>query len=798
MLPRTAYSNRLSEIFHAELNFIANLAESATRSAVIGHHWNPYLRFPRGSLLITALLCVPLLLRLVGFKVTSETRVLLEGDQRNLSSYEKVKQILADVEVVVISLECKEVFSTQGIDAVRRISEAFTRQPGVADVKSLTHSVKPVRRGLTFEMVPLVPPEAVTDADLAALKKFSLEHPLIRNVMVAGDSRHTIILVTYQRDLATPASQQTLRREIEDTLAPFRQEGLRFQVLGLPLIEEEIRSTLKRDLQRFVPAVVVVLLFILWWTFRSVRTLVLVLANQIAFLLILPGAIDFLGYSLNVFSIMLFPLLTGIHLAQLAHVYGALQASMRAGQAADEAMPAMLHTVFKSCLFSLVTTVIGLLSLATSDVLQIREFGLLGALGVGLIFFMTFGPGLALAKLLYRRAWFAAANLEPTAFHPSESPGGTTGAGEWITRVVQRYGKPIVGLAALVIVLNGWGVGMVRTDIRAVEFLSPHSATRQAVEELDRIYGGINVVQMEINAGVENGVNQLAFLKYVDQLQRYAETRPGISAAYSYAQLLAMMNQIWEGGGAETLRLPENPWLISLFVLALKAQNYPFLTALSDPAFRTAYLIVRTRDMPSETYLAAINDIVGYAQRTKPETVKVSAAQGIHSILEADRRIIRSQVNSAGLTSVVIGLVLTILWRSPWLAFLSFITNAIPVAFVVALAGFTNIPLNSITIMVAAICLGIAVDDSIHFITHWRDERRRGIPASEAVLNTFRLKGRPIIFTSVILIGIFAVFWFSSFPPVVHFGLLSALAFISALLTVLFFLPAMLCLFGRR
>jgi len=351
----------------------------------------------------------------------------------------------------------------------------------------------------------------------------------------------------------------------------------------------------------------------------------------------------------------------------------------------------------------------------------------------------------------------------------------------------------MIALVAGVGLLSGFGLARLRTDIRAVEFLNRSSVTRQAVEELDKVYGGINVVQIEIDSGATNGIHRADFLRYVEGLQRFAERQPGVSAAYSYAQLLAMINQIWEGGRPEALRLPENPLLINLFVAALQAQNYPFLTALCDSSFRTAYLVVRTPDMPSDRYLSIIHDILRHAEQTRPAKVKVSAAAGIHSILEADRRILRSQRNTAGGSTLVIGLVLTLLWRSPWLALLSLATNAIPVALVLAFAGFAGVPLNSITIMVAAVCLGIVVDDSIHFITHWRDQRRQGLSAGDAVAAAFRVKGRPMVFTSWILIAIFSIFWFSSFPPVVQFGGLAAVAFAGALATVLFFLPSVLC-----
>ncbi len=751
---------------------------------------NPFLRYPAAVLLLTAVLCVPLLSRLASFNVKSETRVLLEGDQRNLSSYEKVRSILAGTEVIVLSLECAEVFSPAGLDAVRRVSEAFLRQPGVENVKSLTHSVKPVRQGLSFEMVPLVREGPLSAAEIARLKQYSLQHPLLRNVMVAPDSRHTLITVTYQRPFDTAERQHQLRAAIAETLAPFQREGLRFQVLGLPLIAEEIRTSLLNDIRWFVPAAVGLLLVILWLAFRSLRILALILANQLIAVFLLPGMIEWSGYSVNVFTVLLFPLLTGIHLTLLAHFFASFQRFQSGGLTSDDAISAALHEVFAGSVFATLTTQIGLLSFITSEVRQVREFGILATLGLCLLFFLTFGPGLALLKLVAPH-WL----VQPVTRSRQPSPPDFSA---WLTRFAQQNRSWILGGAAASILLIWPGLRLLRTDIRAVDFLRRQSPTRQAVEEVDRIYGGINVVQIELDSGLTNGINSAAFLHYADQVQHYAASRPDVSAAYSYPQVLAMMNQIWEGERPGTFKLPDNPLLINLFVIALNSGNYPFLTALADADGRTAYLIVRTRDLPAEQYLTLIDDIVNFAQKTKPKMVHVSAAQGIHSILEADRRIIRSQFNSVFLTLAVIGLVLAWFWRSVWLALLSLLTNAIPVGLVIAVAGYANVPLNSITIMVAAISLGICVDNSIHFITQWRVECQGGATAPAAVLTTLRLKGRPIIFTSVILIAIFSVFWLSSFPPVIHFGLLSAFAFLSALIAVLFFLPAVLCCVPAR
>lgn len=742
------------------------------------------MRRPGLTLGASLLLAIPLLWQLPRLAIHSETRVLLEGDQRNLASYDKVQRILSGLEVVVIDVECAEIFSREGIEVVRRVSEAFSHQAGVDDVKSLTHSVKPVRRGLSFDMIPLVP-EGADPAELARLRRYCLEHPLIRNVLASSDGRHALITVTYRADLSGAGSQQALRNQVDGVLAPFRAEGLQFRLLALPLVGEEIRSTLRGDLWKFLPMTLALVLVVLWGTFRSGVVIVLVIVNQLMVLLLMPGLILTLGLSVNLFSVMLFPLLAGIQLEQLAHLFMEAQRQRALGREPAAAVAEAARSVDKGCAFALITTAVGLLSLLSGDVQQIRDFGLLGALGIGLIYLVTFGPGLSLLVCCAR--WFDIAAPE------------VAGADDRLTRAMRRLGRwtvrargAIVLVTAAVVGFAALGWAQVRTDIRAVEFLHPSSPTRQAVEALDRIYGGVNVVQIEIDAGSAKGVNRMEFLRYLERVQRFAESRPGISGAYSYAQLLAMINQIWEGDRPEALRLPSNALMVNFFVAALQAQNYPFLAALADAEQRVAYLVLRTRDMPSEQYLGIVDEVTDYARRTKLPEVQVSAAAGIHSILEADRRVIRSQTRSAGLTAAVIAIILAVLWRSPVLALASLFANAVPTALVIAAAGYLNIPLNSVTIMVAAISLGIAVDNSIHFITRWREEMRVDGQLEQALDRCLAAKVRPMAWSSAVLFGICPVFWCSSFPPIVHFGLLSALSFVAAMLATLVLLPALL------
>jgi predicted RND superfamily exporter protein len=324
----------------------------------------------------------------------------------------------------------------------------------------------------------------------------------------------------------------------------------------------------------------------------------------------------------------------------------------------------------------------------------------------------------------------------------------------------------------------------IRTDIRAVEFLGHDSPTRQAMTALDKVYGGINVVQIEFDTGRADGVNNLGFLRYLESVHQQVAAFPEPSGVYSYASLLAMMNQIWEREAPGSLHLPQSRMLLGVFVLALKSYNYPFLSALADDSQRTAYLVVRTPDMPARDYLAMIGRIVELAREDAPETVQVSAAAGLHSILEADQRILRSQTRSLWLTLGCVGLALAMLWRSVRLAAWVVVINLLPVCLAGSLAAVLRIPLNSVTVMVAATVLGLAVDDSIHLVTRWRSAMLSGHGANSALAGALRSKARPILWTTIILVTVFLLPAGSSFPPARHFGGLGAFALAMALVGV--------------
>ncbi len=740
---------------------------------------HPFLQFPRLSLLLTGMLCLAALWPVSRLRLSPEAGRLLQGDRRNEQGYETVRQVLSGTETVLISLRMEDVLSPAGLRQVWRVSEALLGLPQVADVKSLTHAFKPVRQGFGFTMVPLAPAWDAPAAEFEAFRAFCTNHPLVRNLMVSPDGRDTLLTVTLREDWARGGGVAALRVSLQAALEPFRHEGFTHQIIAWPFIEADLKAQLFQDLGRWGAAGAVLFPALLWLAFRSLPLVLLALAELGVGLVLTLALVAVSGVSVSLFSLLLAPLILGVHMTLVAHLFSTCQAARgEVGKA--------LGTVWQPSVLAAVTTLFGLASLGFCAVEEVRNFGLLGSAALLIVFGVTFGPGIA-ALEWWARGWRRNAAPEREA-NTLPAPARLTRITAWLAP--RRHA--VLGFTLATVLLAAPTLVWLRTDMRPVEFLDARSPLRQTVEALDRAYGGINVTLIRIDTSETDGVKRLPFLRYLDRLHEFATRQPGVSGVYSYAQLLAMMNQIWEEGRPEALHLPDNPLTLQLFFLALRMDDFPFLATLVDPAGRSTSLVVRTHDLPARDYLKLIEAITASARRDAPPGVTVSAAEGLHAFLETDRQVTASLYTSAGSTLAMIGLLLLVRWRSLKLAAFSLLAVSAPLACALAAASLVGVPLNSITIMVAAVACGTAVDNSIHLIDRWQEGRRAGLVADVAAAAALRQKAAPVWWTSAMLLTASGLLLTSAFPPVRHLGLLCGCVYAGTLLVVLLVLPVAL------
>ncbi len=743
--------------------------------------------FIRYSLPITVLVAVAAILcgafRL-DVRLNADPRTLLEGDAAALSSFSLVEDALQQSAVVLISMTCSDVFDRAHLDAMQRIGDTFLAEEGVTDVKSFTHSVLPYRNGLSLEFRPYIP-RPWTPQKLAEARDFSVRHPLVRNILVSTDARNAIIAVTYRPGyFREDAERDGLAEKISEILKPHEKAGRTFASISVPQVQSDLAATAGRDITRFCVLAGLFVFAGCAFYFRTLRMISYVGIMLVLYGLLLQFLAGVSGKVLSPLNLAFLPMLLAIELMMLAHLCRMFHRALADGLPPDLALGQAVGETRTSCLFAAVTTASGLLSLAFTGYRQSADLGVLGSIAVIAGWLFTFGPGVSLLRVMHTGVG-RSGMARPFGRRLADGAVGAVG----------RLRLRVAGVAMLLMVLFAvTGFARLKTDVRITRMLPRDGYSRQAAEFFENTYGGKTFLRLVIDTGREGGVVSPQILQYMLDTQRFAETLEGVSGTYSYASVIAMVNEVWSGWAPGSFRLP-GPMLVLMFDSLLRMQNFPFTDSLFDTSRREANLYVRTTDMPSEAYLSLVNAVRARAEATLPEGASLVLDPGLHSILDADRRMLGAQARSAGITLAVMLAVLLLLWRSLPLALLSMASVCLPVSLALGAAGWMGIPLNSVTTMFCAIALGIAVDDVVHFITYWR---RCAGSGTERLLHTMRAKGPPIVFTSVLLLGVFGILGLSAFPPVSQFGLLSVAAYFLTLGTVLFGLPAVLMLAGRR
>jgi predicted RND superfamily exporter protein len=701
----------------------------------------------------------------------------------------QLSAVVPDQTLVVVSARHPAVFSDEGAAFVNEMSERLLRIPGVQGIKSLTHSGRPIRRGMGLVIESFIPDRA-TPEQWKTIRGRILKHPMSRNVLVSDRGHMAVFLVFLQRDLSEVEEIRRLHDDFRFAVMPFRSRCEDIALVAFPFVELEMHDDIAHDVRRFAWMVALLIAAILAVTFRSFWLILLLLIQSAIALAMPPVILSLLGTTINLYTGLLFPLAGGVHLTFLAHLYIPIRRALAAGLDEREASARAVARTVKPSAYAMLTTVLGFLSLLMHDVGLVRDLAVGGAGCIFSAFVLAYlGPVLIAGPRRLRQDRGLADSGAECVVGPLH---------RLLAAVTYRLRWPILIAYAAFLAWAVGPAGRVRTDIRALEFLRPGSESRQTLELLNGELGGFNIFQARIHTGAKGGIQELSNLQYMEKVRRFAAAVPGVADAYAYSQVFTMMNHIWEGEKPGSDILPANPLTLFTFRNLVNSTKMLYEDQFVGEGLESALFLVRTRDMPARDYLRIIEQVTEYAQANAPKGVTFVPVEGIHSVLEGDRRMVRSQSGSIGFTLAAVFICLLIAWRRMLPGVQSIAANLAPVAVTFAAMGLLDYPLNSITIMVASIVLGIAVDDSIHLLAMWRQVGLEpGLDPRARLARLFASKLLPVACTSSVLGSCFGLFIVSSFPPVMEFGILCALALGAAFLSATFVLPALFAVARR-
>ena len=690
-------------------------------------------------------------------------RLLPEGDDER-RFYDHARELFGSDQFVLLVLETGDAFSAPALERLRAITETVAHVPGVHRVVSLTSASDIEDRDGELYVGPFFDQVPATPAGRDALRERVSSHPLYGRTLVSVDGQASAVLVSFDRMDDREFVERRLSDRVVEAAVAIPGEG-RVLVTGTPHIKLNLSRTILSEMGFIVPGVLGMSLLLSAFAFRTLRGAALPMVAIGSAELWTLGAMGWAGTPFNLVSNIVPPLVITLGFATTMHVMSEYYELLHHQPAPDrEANRAVVAQVLEEMGLAIfvngITTMLGFASVMVSSVSAVREFGFWSCVGVAAVTVLSLG--LIPATLVL---------LGPAKRLPRQ-PGGATvdRIAEALAAFAVRRRRWIFGTSLALLAVCAFGIVRVRISTGLVENFYESSAIRTTFDEVSRRFRGLNSFFVVIEADEDGAFTQPENLRALRELQDWLEQQPEVGHTASLADPVRVLNRAFEGNAPEALAIPERASQVKQL---LRFGGDDVTQGFVDAKRRTANVVVRT----GLTDSGPIGELLARIEGRLEELPR-----RLHGRVTGDALLLRHTVDqiaigefrSIGTAMITIYGMLALLLTSFRVGLFALIPNVLPIAVYFGVLGLLDIPLNISTSLIAAITLGISVDDTVHYFARFALEARRLGNEVKATASTLRSVIRPVTFTTVGLCLGFLVLTLSELRYQVQFGVLSA------------------------
>jgi predicted RND superfamily exporter protein len=714
-----------------------------------------------------------------------ESTFLVEDDPEKLF-YDEAKKLFGFEQVVAIGLSGADVFSLETLAKVDRISRRVEALDHVEDVQSLTTIEDIIGTEEGFEIRNLREAASASPDGIGAIRERARANPIIAKNLIAEDGRSTFILV-FMEQLADDADKKNeILGEIEEIA--FAEKGPEeVGVSGGALIWTEMSRIQARD-SRLLAVTFLAMVAILFYLFRSLRGVALPLATSLFAIVWTLGLCSWLRKPIDPMVNIIPSIVVAIGVAYTIHLLTQYYEEAAREDNRETVVRNAIRGVGSPIALSGFTTFVGFSSLAVSDIPMIREWGPLAAFGVlsvTVAAFFVMPAVLALLPVQAKRQNLAAG--EHAFGRGMERLGATT---------MRRGPRILVGSIALTAVA-AVGATLVRYESNPIFFFEKDSKLYRAFEFFDERRLGPYNYPISVR-GEPDIFKDPEVLRALERLQAFLDSRPEyFYRTNSIVDFVKLMNRATFADDPKEFRIPDTREAVAqYFLLYSLSGDESRLARFVNYDYSHAYIVANTSGLgPVERFERMNREVERFLEENPiPGTEQRLTGDGRLRV-NAARAVVMGMLQSLGLALVVITVTLGVLFRSAMAGAFCMVPNVLPILVNFGIMGFAGIRLDFGTAYISSVVIGIAVDDTIHFLHRYRREYRTGRDHARTLRRTLGTTGRAITFTSITLLLGFAALLLSDFAPLRYFGLLVAVTMISCLVGDLLLLPALILRF---
>ncbi|MCK8825388.1 efflux RND transporter permease subunit [Fuchsiella alkaliacetigena] len=735
-------------------------------------------KYPKLIILVTILITVFFAYQALDVEIDTDMKEMFPDGHPTVETFDEISDEYGGSEYVVMILESENVINKDTLGNIDYLTEEFAEIEGVNKVRSISNIEEIHGEDFTIEIRDFIRDLPTTEEEVAALSEDLKTRDRYLGALVAEDFSAATIIA----QLSPEADQQQVVSQVEEI-----REGMdlaeEHYLTGNPVLTNEMADNMKEDILRLFPLVSLIVMLILYKSFKSLRGVILPIAVVLISVTWTIGLVALLGRSLSIVSTVLPVLLVSVGSAYSIHLLARYYEDQQEGLSEEVAINNSIVKVGLAIIMAGVTTIAGFSSLGFSELTIIKEFGLFTAFGV-------------LAALLISTFFVPAVLVllkEPRNIESAGDSKLLTKLFDTLAQVANQHYRWVVLGVVVVCIISLLAIPRIQPETNYITFFEEDSEISQADRLANREFGGADTLELVIDTQATDGIEDPLFLEEVKGLQEDLEDMALFSNSMSVVELLEETNKALNEGDEEFERLPDSQAAVAQFLMLLASDDEDLLGDFIDFDHQESRIRVNTASADSTELEAALAEVDGLIEdRFGDEDYQITVT-GIPVLTNTlTDMIINSQIRSL-ISSLILAFIITsILLKSPLKGFACSFPIAVTILFNFGLMGWTAVSLDVATSMIASIAVGIGVDYGIHFYTRYLEEREEGAelgPALEVAIHTV---GRANYFNATAVTAGFLVLLLSSFPPLRTFGLLTSVTMIVSFIGAMVVLPALI------
>jgi len=635
-----------------------------------------------------------------------------------------------------------------------------------------------------------------TEADLPALGDEIRGSTLLMGQVVGPGMRHSAVLV--RTHLLSEPDSELVHDAVIELLERHQADGFKLVIAGLPAMMVTMKSRMFGDLRILVGLALATMMLVLTFLFRHPLGVVAPMLVVVMSLIWTFTFMALVGFPMTLMSNIMPSFLICVGLGAAIHIVSVYRDELVEGHEPKEAVVRAVAMTGRPVFFTTLTTMVGLLSFKFASVELLGEMGVAGAAGISaaLLHSLVFLP-IALSfnrsSLLGRKR---GSDGDLVDRFLALCNGLSTGPDAATSR--RRRGRTLA-VGVLMCILAGVGISRLGVAHAPISWLPDDDALKQAFTTIDREIGGTANIQLLIDATGEHGIADIELLRGLEALEKHVHAYRDpkgrgevVGHSMSLLDVVKETNRALHDGDDAFFRLPDTQRGASDLLFMFESAGSEQMRRLATTDMKRTQMTIRVKWLDATAYAPLAEHVDRGVNEHLSGVAKVRTTGASYTLLSVVTRVIGDVLRSFGAAFAIITVFMILLLGNLRLGLIAMVPNLMPILFIAGIMGHGGVPIDMVNLMIASIAIGVAVDDTIHFLYHYKVVFLGGGKVDEAIAAAMKHCGRAIVSTSAVLALGFSVYLAASMSNLQRFSGLIALTAVMALLIDLIFAPALL------